>query len=1235
MSKVLSMTKCGWMCLLLALSVCLMSPSRSQGQAGATVTGTATDSSGGALAGAKVDATNVATAVVRSTVSDSQGRYTLPSLQVGTYDVQASLSGFQTVVHKGVILSVGGTLVVDFSLPVGQVSTTISVEAQVSRVQTETSEVSTLVSPQQMRDLPLNGRNFEQLITLTPGVTTIAPAINFVTGRLYGMQDNYSVSGARPTGQMFLLDNTDIRDFWEHGTGSGYAGTSLGVEAIGEFRVLTNTYTAEFGGNGVVVNMVSRSGTNNFHGGVYEFYRNQALDARDINDPLSGPPPFNRNQFGGALGGPIKKDKLFFFGNYEGLRETLSQTTFLNVPEPYMGNGELPCGTPGNVATFSNVVSPLNHFRLNNFAAACTALVPAVGGVWPAVGTAGNPILPAVSAAPSEATLQTMNAARVLALCKVCTSQAPTATDLGGYFLGNFAPPLVTNENYTLDRVDYVFGANDSIFARYVFDQANLADGPREPLGIFPENDYTRNQFLTITEKHIFSPTMLNSVSFGFVRNNESSNVQTALTSAQIAAANQLPNPGQASHDPIDFVRTAFAGSAEQPREDGQISPLPSGVIGAEIGPDPNRPDKLIQNKYIGSDDLFVTHGPHSFRIGVVVTRVQTNNIQAAYANGTIYGSAPATGNGFSTPITVSSLQNYLNGNYSGSAVFVVPEGFNNSTRYFREILVAPYFQDDWKVTPKLTLNFGIRYDYDTNPKGWSFPYTVNGVRSVSLTSLVGSYPAPTGPATPSTSNYCPPGFGPNQCFPPKGNPGTLFTPVKHVYQNNPNAQNWGPRFGFAYDPFNDHKTSIRGGFGVFHDPVAPRTYESGFIATPPALSVIQIAPGFPNFSVGGLFQNPPGEFAGVDYIMPSGSPYIMQYNINIQHEVLRNTILSVGYVGSSSVHLFMQRDDNIPKCDTWPNCAAIPSRAAPNTGAHFTNPLGFPFTAPRINGDYGSLVIEHSTVPATYNSLQVSLNRHFAQNLAGSINYTYSHCIDEGSFTSSLEEFASLLVDSYNQKYDRGNCVFDLRNNFNANGLYALPFKGNRFVEGWQFSTILAIHTGTPVNVAYGGFSPFDPTFLGSEWGTRPNYSSGVAGCSPNHLINRYATTTSPGPGFGPTKVVTWFNASCYAPQASGYFGNITRDSISGPGAVSWDFSLIKNTKITESTNLQLRVETFNIINHFNPGTPFADMGTCIPGPAGTPCVATSALGIGNSLGSQAPVINPRQIQFAVKFDF
>ncbi len=271
------------LCLSMAFLVASIGATQLWAQAQtATISGTATDASGAAMVGAKIEATNTETNASQSTVSDAQGRYTIPDLPVGTYSVQASQSGFQTVVHTGVTLSVGGAVVVDFSMPVGEVNETVSVESQVSRVETTTSEVSTLVSPTQMRELPLNGRNFEQLLTLAPGVSTIAPALNSVTGRLYGMMNNYSIAGSRPTGQMFLLDGTDIRDFWEHATGSGYAGTSLGVEAIGQFQVLTSDYTSQYGGNGAVMNAVSRSGTNDLHGGAYEFIRNSKLDALDV-----------------------------------------------------------------------------------------------------------------------------------------------------------------------------------------------------------------------------------------------------------------------------------------------------------------------------------------------------------------------------------------------------------------------------------------------------------------------------------------------------------------------------------------------------------------------------------------------------------------------------------------------------------------------------------------------------------------------------------------------------------------------------------------------------------------------------------------------------------------------------------------------------------------------------------------------------------------------------------------
>ena len=1187
--------------LIVAFAVLLLNVLQSQGQAQtATISGTASDASGAAMVGAKIQATNTETNISQSTVSDAQGRYTISDLPVGTYAVQASQAGFRTVIHTGVTISVGSTVVVDFSMPVGEVSQTVNVEGQVSRVETTTSEVSTLISPTQMRELPLNGRNFEQLLALAPGVSTIAPAFNAVTGRLYGMMNNYSIAGSRPTGQMFLLDGTDIRDFWEHATGSGYAGTSLGVEAIGQFQVLTSDYTAQYGGNGAVMNAVSRSGTNDLHGGAYEFLRNSAFDALDAPDKaasLTSPPPFKRNQFGVALGGPIKKDKLFFFGNYEGLREGLESTTPIFLPEPYVAAGMLPCAS----------ITPTP--------ATCTP------------STAANSTQPGVMIAPVPgANTQSENIAALYSLCKACKIIVPTVpinppcasaggtlpagADLCGDYEVAASPNEITAEDYTLDRVDYTISPTDNMFVRYVLDDARVQDNDRDPLIITPERDFTRNQFLTIAENHVFSSTVINSIRFGYVRNNENSEVQEALTSAQIskASAFSMSVGGPAfTSDPLKFA----SGADPQPREDGQDA-LFNGI--QVIGPDQNRPDALIQSKFSGGDDVSMTRGAHTLKIGAVVTRVDTNNVQAAYANGQDYLTYAITPNGAS--------QFYVQG--FPLVAFAVPPGENNSTRYFREIYIQPYIQDDWKVTSRLTLNLGFRYDYDTNPVGWA-------AGNLRLNTLVGSFTPPVGPVTP-----------------PAGVSATGFSPVKHVLGSNPNAANFEPRFGFAYSPFKDNKTAIRGGIGVFYDPTSARLWESGFIATPPAGFSLLVFPGFPNAYTGGFLGTPiqsvPSEFAGVSYQVHGGSPYEIQYNFNIQRQITPATILTVGYVGSVSRHLWTQMDINPPKCTTYPDCTALPQvptslptasnatytvtttcldpteTSCYGSGVQFPCPSGCTTQGPRINAAFGEMVQAQNTGASSYNSLQLSLNHQFAKNFTAQVNYTYSHCIDDGSFASSLEEWGQLVTDGYNQSYDYENCNFDIRQNFVANALYTLPFKGNRFVEGWRFATILGIHSGLPLNIYNSGIPFADPADLGTEWDSRANYTF-AAGCHPNHIVDR---AVSPG-------TIQWFDPSCYEAQAPGFLGNVSRNSVPGPGTIGADFSITKETKLTERLNMEFRAEAFNFINHFNPGAQSPTSGVVLGAinEVGDP---TSA---GRTSFSQNPAVTPRQIQFAVKFDF
>ncbi len=408
----------------------LLSSVQAQGVATARISGTLTDNSGAVLVGATVQANNVEMGSSRLTVSDSEGRFAIADMPIGSYDVKASRPGMETVVRSGVVLTVGASLVLDFTLKVGRASENVIVNAQVSRVETQTAAISNLVTSEQLHDLPLNGRDFEQLILLAPGVSLVPSSLgqtqtSVLTNPIYGNQNNYSISGSRPVGTAFLLDNTDIGDFFNHGTGSDVTGTALGVDAIAEFQILTNTYGAQFGGTGAVVNMASRSGSNQFHGSAYEFLRNNHLDSRgyfdvDPNGKPTSAPPYRRNQFGGTFGGPIRKEKLFFFANYEGLRSSLGQTSIAYVPEPYVLKGQL-CS--------------VNPQSISPGATSCPA----------------TNLMQAVAAVPSTQA----------AILRLYPQPAPGALDLGSYAPYPVSASLLTHQNYSLGRLDYSISARD------------------------------------------------------------------------------------------------------------------------------------------------------------------------------------------------------------------------------------------------------------------------------------------------------------------------------------------------------------------------------------------------------------------------------------------------------------------------------------------------------------------------------------------------------------------------------------------------------------------------------------------------------------------------------------------------------------------------------------------------------------------------------------------------------
>jgi hypothetical protein len=1058
-----------WACILVVSCCGFALPTVVFGQVGTgSISGTVTDSSGGALAGAAIAVSNTQTGVVTPVQTNPQGRYTVPDLAVGTYNVQAQLTGFQTQVHAGIVLAVGNNAVVDFSLPPGQVTQTVTVEGATSQVDTTSAAISALVAPEQMRQLPLNGRDFEQLILLAPGVQTVTTGAQ---SSFYGREASYSIAGSRPEGQELLLDGANIQGFWNHGAGNSIIGTSLGVEAIGEFQVLTNSYSARFGGSGSVMNATTRSGTDEFHGEVYDFLRNNDLDARDYFNTTASPQnPFRRNQFGGTLGGPIKKDKLFFFVNYEGIRQLLGETFLPTVPDAAARLGQLPDCVVNPGPTCNTTV--LDALPLDPASQAIMALYPTGGTEIPLQGFGG----------PSGLDQITVN---------------------------GVSP---ANEDYVNTRWDYTVSSKNSIFARYVFDNGSLTDPSVSPLGLYPEYSKGRNQYLTIGDKNLFSSNLINDARFSFIR----TNMRAFVT---------------AEHPALQFF--SFYG---ENRQDGTVlvtgGPTP-------IGPSAFTPDFEIQNTFSLADDVFWNHGNHSFEIGVEFRRLQSPLQNAFFSD-----------QGWNFPSYASFIEGQeVSPTAPPITLLGALPGEDNSYRSFREWDLFPYIQDTWKVTRSLTLNLGLRYEFISNP-----------------TEVHHELCAFIDPSSPST---------------------TACTPVSHVFPSNPSLKSFDPRVGFAWDPFKDHKTSIRGGAGVFHDPIQVRNYHPAYLFAGPFQTGVSLCVFGPPCSYPTPFLGISAPIVTIGEALeydPGVTPFVLQYNFGIQREVFKNTVLSVSYVGSKGYYLMVQNDLN-PEIPTIVNGQPT-----------------FPAGSPRENPNLGGIAFNKPDGSSWYNSLQVYLTHNFGQNLQFQSSYTYSKCIDYGSIAFGLEAGNSgqqAQSDPYDLSRDKGVCDFDVRHNFVANSIYTLPFHGNRFVEGWRLGGIFTARSGSPFSIQ-DGIDQADLNDPAGQPGERPNLTG--------------ASTVPTG---GRNVQGLWFNPAAFALQPFGTLGDLGRNSLFGPGFADFDFSLSKITPIKENMNVEFRAEAFNLFNHPNFGLPVA--------------VLTSPL-VGQILNT---VGTARQLQFALKFSF
>lgn len=1032
----------------------------------ASISGRVSDQTGAAIPGATITLKNTATSATQNSATDAQGRYTIPELGIGTYDLSVSKTGFQTATRTGVTVTVGAALTVDFSMTVGQTSQSVEVSATVAAVDTTSSQMSSLVNQTQMRELPLNGRDWEQLILLAPGVSSYPQG---GSSALTSVANAYSISGTRPEGYANLLDGEDMLNWWQRNAGGDVTGTTLGIDSIAEFQTLTGTYSAQYSGNGGAIVGVTRSGTNDFHGSAYEFLRNSDLDTRGFFDPTIGAPPFRRNQYGGTFGGPIKKNKIFFFMNYEGIQQFLD-TTYVN----YVPN-----------SSFASTYCPPASCTVNPASAAMMSLYPAPNG--------GNYTTPGVG-------------------------------------IYNFVGGQTTPENFGVARIDWNISDKDAFFSRYEADFGSRTTDAG--LGLWPVYDNTHNQFFTMGERHVFSPTMVNQFTASFSR------PITWETQPETHAALQIFSPS---------------------RYDAYVAVPNLTALGSSFV----TPFQYQQNKFTEKDDLTWIKGSHTLHAGGMFQRQQLNPNVLVFWNGFYIFSA------LGTPGCANPDQCFLTGNpflFEGA-----PNGGTNGYRAERYDAVQPYLQDDWKIGNRLTLNIGLRYDWETNP--------------IEIH---------------------------NQFYNVVGPPFTTpsFLNVPHAYANNPSDKNFDPRIGLAWDVFGDHKTSLRAGFGIFHDPYTTYDFSSAYVSSPPYDTSLQFFfggdPNWPTPFVGASapsFSQTTGTLYGTNT-----TPYSMQYSLSIQRELPWNNLLTVGYQGTKGIHLLAFNDYNAPEAtvingvDYLATQDGQPCGTLPPTVACKQNPRPVPALSSQ------DLLAPNSY--STYNALQVGLTHRASSNLVYQFSYTWSHCIDSAYSYGGLgfNNVTSAITNPYDWAADKGPCSFDLRQNLTLNAVYLFPFKGNRWKEGWQLAGITTWHTGVPFSIGEGDQMDTGNTFDNE----RPNVT---AGC------NLYANQT----------VQQWFNYNCFSASTYGTAGDAGRNMLIGPGFADTDISLTKVTRINEKFSLQLKGEIFNIFNHPN----FSVPGGTIINPGTSPTYAPAGASITSLVGSGGLPDVARQTQFSAKVTF
>jgi hypothetical protein len=1179
---------------ILLVTLCGAQLVRAQRDAGAIV-GEVKDSSGAAVSAAAVTAIDMDRGEKVATSSDEQGNYVFSALRIGKYKIVVSKPGFKTVEAGPYTLNVQDRLSVDITLQPGAITERIEVNAQSIQLQTESSDLGQVVDSKRIVTLPLNGRNYAQLAQLGAGVAPSEPGSRVSSS--YGFSSN----GARALQNNFLLDGVDNNANLGDVLNESAFVIQPSVDAIEEFKVQTNSYSAEFGrGNGAILNAVIKSGTNRFHGDVYDFLRNEVFDAANstLKSQGFGREPYKQNQFGATLGGPILKDRTFFFVDYEGLRTHQGVIQNVTIPTQNMIGGDFSSfltstpamgadvsGNPTGQTALDCNGNPTFVGELFNARLTKTSLLNPNGFCgFPIVGSTGQ-----INVFGGNTPIDPL-AARLAALYPM-----PNASANGFNYL---AVPLeqTTRNNFDV-RVDHKFRDSDSSFVRFSYE-----DQPRTipaPFGnaldggsFFSGDEENSYRSVAISETHVFNPMSVNEFRFGYNRiNSHRFQVNSNTNVSQQLDFPGVPfSPGNGGLPTLSF-------------NDGSSIPIgSSGFL----------PSVEKQNSFVFTDNFNKVLGAHAFKFGGEVRLEQFTIFQPSQSRGS---------ESFGTEFTSNPAAIASDGVGNAFATFLlgIPDGgsiVNLHDIDYRRQIYAVYAQDDWKVSKRLTLNLGLRYEIFSTVKEH---HNLQGTFDFATDTLI----VPKGTnaqLTPTLAGMIP--------VSATASPGLI----------SPDLNNFAPRVGLAYKITD--KLVLRSGYGIFYGGQENGPFSNPSPGFNPPFFVTQsfnppCTQGSANPSAGEVDCSIPG-LSQLSQGFPANSltdpntpilyslsprlrtPYNQQWHVGVQYELGKDAILEVAYAGSRGLKLYTFYNGNQAVPATAPQFATLcndPTTDPPTT------PINCP-TAPRrpFLAVDSSIATFRSDGISNYNSLQVRLEKQFSHGLQFQASYTYAHALDDASSASLGSANQGDFRLQTDPRAEYGNADFDVRHRFVFSSIYELPFgKGkwlgsdasgwvNQVIGGWQVAGIITASTG----------NWYTPTDISANVSTSDCGGTVAISCIRPDLIGN--------PNGKPCVQGTLFNTCAFASATTiGSFGNAGRNIIRGPGYQNWDISFFKMFPIREEMHFEFRAEFFNAFNHANPE--FTNPETI---------VENTATELGSSTyGFPGYTRPPRQIQFALKFYF